>query len=54
MLQDIDACRFTDYIARLFFVTYCGYVTDEALTERYVWPDTVYFLLLALEDKVRL
>ena len=25
----------------------------EALTVRYIWPDTVFFLLLALEDKVR-
>ena len=24
----------------------------EALTVRYIWPDTVFFLLLALEDKV--
>ena len=44
------ACRFTDCIARLFFLTYCSYVTDEALTVRYFWSDTVYFLLLALED----
>ena len=25
----------------------------EALTVRYIWPDTVFCLLLALEDKVR-
>ena len=33
-----------------FFFTYCSYVTDGALTVHYFWLDTVYFLLLALED----